>query len=107
MVEEPVTVRRQRYIAGLLIRAITCALFIGVFAVTAFLVAPGARLLFLPASLSLLILIVANYPFWLVGWALEFPLEHFYGHWLVDLYLVSLILHTLGGVDLPCCFGAY
>jgi signal transduction histidine kinase len=107
MVEEPVTVRRQRYIAGLLIRAITCALFIGVFAVTAFLVAPGARLPFLPASLSLLILIVANYPFWLVGRALEFPLEHFYGHWLVDLYLVTLILHTLGGVDLPCGFGAY
>jgi len=107
MLEENLTVRRQRYVAGLLIRVITCAIFIGVFAVTASVVAPSARSPFFPASLSLLILIAVNYPFWLVGKALDFPLEHFYGHWLVDLYLVTLILHTLGGVDLPCGFGAY
>jgi signal transduction histidine kinase len=107
MLEDNLTVRRQRYVAGLLIRVIVCAIFIGVFAVTASVVAPSARAPFVPASLSLLILIAVNYPFWLVGKALDFPLEHFYGHWLVDLYLVTLILHTLGGVDLPCGFGAY
>ena len=107
MVDEDIIVRRQRYIAGLLIRAITCAIFIGVFAVTASIVAPSARAPFWPASMTLLVLILLNYPFWLLGKAFDFPLEHFYFHWFIDLFLVTHILHTLGGVDLPCGFGGY
>lgn len=100
-------IRRQRYVAGLLIRAITCALFIGVFAVIASLVPPTARAPFLPASLILLGLLLINYPLWLIGKAFNFPLEHFYAHWVVDLFLLTLVLHTLGGIELPCGFGGY
>ena len=107
MNDEEVIVRRQRYVAGLLIRVIACAIFIGVFAVTASVVAPGARGPFLPASVTLVVLIVINYPFWLLGKAFNFPLNHFYAHWFVDLFLFTLILHTLGGIDLPCGFGGY
>ena len=82
-------------------------LFIGVFAITASLIPLSSRGPFLPASITLLLLVGINYPFWLFGKAAGFPLEHFYGHWLVDLFMVTLILHTLGGVDLPCGFGAY
>src|SRR3989442_5915228 len=107
MVDEELIVRRQLYITGLLIRAITCVIFIGVFAVTASIVAPSARAPFWPASMTLLVLILLNYPFWLLGKTFDFPLEHFYFHWFIDLFLVTHILHTLGGVDLPCGFGGY
>jgi len=104
---ENITIRRQRYVAGLLIRVVTCVLFIVVFAITASLVPPEARPPFIPASFALVFLIAINYPFWVVGKGRGFPLEDFYAHWIVDLFLVTLILHTLGGVDLPCGFGAY
>jgi signal transduction histidine kinase len=104
---EPLEVRRQRYVAGLLIRAITCALFIGVFGVMAVLMQPEARIHFVYASAVLVGLIVLNYPLWLVGKAFSFPLEHFYAHWIVDLFLITLLVHTLGGIELPCGFGAY
>ena len=68
---------------------------------------PEARPPFLPASLALVFLIAINYPFWVIGARRAFPLEDFYAHWVVDLFLVTLILHTLGGIDLPCGFGAY
>jgi signal transduction histidine kinase len=107
MSDEPFEVRRQRYVAGLLIRVVASVLFIGVFAITASLVPQRARGPFLPASVTLVLLVGLNYPFWLLGKAKDFPLEHFYVHWVVDLFMVTLILHTLGGVDLPCGFGAY
>lgn len=107
MYDEPYSVRRQRYQAGLLIRAATCTIFIGVFVVTASLVAPAARPPFVPASIALLFLTIINYPFWLLGKANEFPLAHFYGHWCVDLFMLTTILHALGGIDLPCGFGGY
>lgn len=105
--DEPISIRRQRYQAGLIIRAATCAIFIGVFGITASLVAPSARHSFVPASIALLFLTLINYPFWLIGKATAFPLTHFYGHWCVDLIMVTTILHALGGVDLPCGFGGY
>ena len=107
MVDENLQLRRQGYIAGLLIRVVTCLLFIGVFAVTASMVAPHARGPFLPACVTLFALILINYPFWLLGKAFDFPLNHFYMHWFIDLFLLTLVLHTLGGVDLPCGFGGY
>jgi signal transduction histidine kinase len=107
MSEEPIEVRRQRYVAGLLIRVIACALFIVVFAIIASLLPPRARPPFIPASITLVVLILINYPLWLIGRAKRFPLEHFYAHWAVDLLMITLILHTLGGIDLPCGFGAY
>jgi signal transduction histidine kinase len=107
MSEEPIEVRRQRYVAGLLIRIITCGLFIIVFTVIASLLPERARPPFLPAGIALVLLILVNYPLWLVGRANDFPLEHFYVHWAVDLLMITLILHTLGGIDLPCGFGAY
>jgi signal transduction histidine kinase len=99
--------RRQRYIVGLLIRVVTCVIFIIVFAVTASLVPPSARRPFVPASLVLGLLILINYPFWLVGKTRQFPIKDFYAHWVIDLFLVTLIVHTLGGVDLPGGFGGY
>lgn len=107
MAEEPIQVRRQRYIAGLSIRAIACALFIAVFGVMVYVLPARSRFPFLPASIVLVVLILINYPLWLIGKAKKFPLEHFYAHWAVDLLMITFILHTLGGIDLPCGFGAY
>ena len=104
---EPLEIRRQRYVAGLLIRFITCALFIVVFGIMAVLMQPESRVQFLYASAVLLGLIILNYPLWLIGKAFSFPLEHFYVHWMIDLFLITLLIQTLGGIELPCGFGAY
>jgi signal transduction histidine kinase len=107
MSDDSLRIRRQGYVAGLIIRAVTCVLFIGVFALTASQVAPSAREPFLPACITLFGLILINYPFWVFGRANGFPLQHFYFHWFIDLFLLTVILHTLGGIDLPCGFGGY
>lgn len=52
-------------------------------------------------------LAIVNYPFWLLGRANDFPLDHFYIHWFLDLSLVTVILHLLGGIELPCGFATY
>src|SRR5438067_64951 len=92
--------RRERYVEGLLIRVIVCICFIFVFVVTAQLVPGGNRNQFAIAVGMLGALAFVNYPFWLLGRRTAFPLSHFYGHWALDLFLVTLVLHTLGGVEL-------
>ena len=99
--------RRDRYVEGLLIRVIVCVCFIVVFALTAELIPGGNRRHFAVAIAMLIALIAVNYPFWLLGKNRQFPLNHFYGHWALDLFLVTLVLHTLGGVELPCGFVGY
>jgi signal transduction histidine kinase len=104
---EDVLNRRQKYVAGLVIRALVCATFILVFALTASLLPAGSRVHFWPASALLFLLFLVNYPFWLAGKAFGFPLGHFYAHWAIDLLLVTIIVHVLGGVELPCGFVGY
>ena len=48
-----------------------------------------------------------NAIYWQLGKANGFPLWHFYGHWLVDLVMISLVIYGLGGLDaLPVDFRA-
>ncbi|MEA2624821.1 MAG: hypothetical protein QOD06_866, partial [Candidatus Binatota bacterium] len=93
--------RRLKYVTGLLIRAVVCAVFGAVFALNAYLAPPDVRPHFLCAILILIGLASLNAPLWLIGKWAAFPLRHFYGHWLVDLLAVTAVLHVLGGVELP------
>ncbi len=107
MYDEPLAIRRERYQAGLLIRVATCLIFVAVFGVIATLVPQQARHSFIAPSIALILLALINYPFWVLGEAKQFPLQHFYAHWVIDLVMLTTILHALGGIDLPCGFGGY
>ncbi|MGI0016015.1 MAG: hypothetical protein ACREBU_21550, partial [Nitrososphaera sp.] len=98
--------RRQRFVDGLTIRVVVCISFIAVFAATAAIYPAQANDFIAPITV-LAVLPFVNYPFWKLGEARGFPLEHFYGHWVVDLFMVTLLLHTLGGIDLPLGSGGY
>lgn len=94
--------RRQKYVSGLLIRVIVCIVFGTVFAINCYLASSDpARLQFAYGIALLVILCALNWPFWLLGKARHFPLTDFYVHWAIDLMGVTILLHLLGGVDLP------
>ncbi len=93
--------RRQKYVSGLIIRLVVCVVFIFVFLATAYLAEPGSERHFTSAIVTLALLAVVNIPLWMIGRRWDFPLSHFYVHWLFDLTAVTIVLHFLGGVELP------
>lgn len=93
--------RRQKYVTGLIIRLAVCVVFIFVFLATAYLAEPGSERHFTSAIVTLAFLAVVNIPLWMIGRRWDFPLSHFYVHWLFDLTAVTIVLHFLGGVELP------
>lgn len=107
MINSALEERRAKFIAGLAIRAIVCVIFIIVCAITASLVSPDSRSHFATAILILAVLAILNWPFWVLGKHSAFSLNQFYAHWAVDLFLVTFVVHMLGGVELPCGFVGY
>ena len=98
--------RRQKFVIGLRFRAIVSLAFalLFVFLSRAGLgPTPPLRVL-----LSLLALLSAlNVLYWSLGARRGFPLRDFYGHWVLDLVLISSILFCLGGISVPYGFLAY
>lgn len=52
-------------------------------------------------------LVFLNVVYWYIGKASGFRIAEFYGHWLVDLVLITVVIHGLGGGLLPYAINAY
>ena len=98
--------RRHKFVDGLRFLAVAAGTFFLVFLFLAKLDwSEGTR--YVPVFPLLAGLIVVNVPFWLMGARRGFPLRHFYVHWILDLALITCVLHILGGVDAPYGFLSY
>lgn len=96
----------MKYVDGLRFRAISAGAFLCLFMVFEFLGVsdPGAFVAIFPVLVGL---VAINVAFWFAGKWSDFSLRHFYAHWVVDLIVISVVLHLLGGVDAPYGFFAY
>lgn len=102
----PLAARRQSFVAGLGIRALAG----GVFAVFFFaLGATGAARsdLMYPAAIVLALLALINIPYWWFAARTGFPTEQFIVHWAVDIVLLTVMIHLIGGIQAPYCALAY
>jgi signal transduction histidine kinase len=98
--------RRQKYVDGLRFRAIVSTAFALMFLFVAKLT--GVPYSILGRLLSLvLVLVVVNPVYWLIGQRNKFSLRYFYLHWAIDIVVIALLLYRLGGIDVPYGFLAY
>jgi signal transduction histidine kinase len=98
--------RRDKFVLGLTFRAIVSCAFAALFLfLTRVAPPPHPPLIVL---LSLLVLLgITNILYWSVAARRGFPLRDFYGHWFVDLLLISAIVFCIGGTRVPYVFLAY
>lgn len=86
--------------AGIKLRFVACGGVAVIVALTAaFSPAPAES--FLPALGLVLWACVANALSWLAARSRGFPLHDFYLHWAGDLIHITILVHFLGGADLP------
>jgi len=92
--------RRRAFADGLFFRVVACAFLEVVILATVF---PSGLSLtrFLPAIVVVAGAAAINGVYWYVGRMRDFPLQHFYFHWLVDLTSISVLIYLLGGLDVP------
>ena len=98
---------RQVFAIGMWFRVVCAAVFI-VFVV--FCQALGITFTSGNVGISYLclgLLVVVNAGYWLVGLNTRFDLRQFYGHWAVDLALISGVLWGLGGAAVVAAIPAY
>jgi signal transduction histidine kinase len=55
----------------------------------------------LASVLILFALVVINIPYWLLGARAGFPKRHLFRHQVVDVVLLTLMIHYLGGIRVP------
>lgn len=96
--------RRQAFVDGLFFRLVACSFLELVLLVTA--VSSGLPLLsFLPGALVIAGACAANVPYWYLGRSRDFPLRDFFLHWTVDLIGISMLIYSMGGLDVA--FGPF
>jgi signal transduction histidine kinase len=98
--------RREKFVVGLRFRAIVSFAFIFLFLFLDKVAPPPHPPLTVILSL-LTILSTTNLFYWSVASRRNFPLRDFYGHWFVDLILISTLLFCVGGTRVPYGFLAY
>lgn len=98
--------RREKFVLGLTFRAIVSFAFAVLFIfLTKAAPAPHPPLIVL---LSLLVILgTTNIFYWAAAVRRSFPLRDFYGHWSIDLLLISSIVFCIGGTRVPYVFLAY
>ncbi len=98
--------RREKFVLGLTFRAIVGCAFAALFIFLAKVTPPPHPPL--TVLLSLLTLLgIANIFYWSAGARRGFPLRDFYGHWSVDLILISAIVFCMGGTRVPYVLLSY
>ena len=105
--QEPVAERRRKYVDGLRFRVLSAGAFILLFAFLEVIPSFAFTGIFPSTAPILVVMVAANFVYWPLGRVSGFDLRLFYLHWFVDLLLISLSLHNLGGVDAPYAFFAY
>ncbi len=96
--------RRQAFVDGLFFRLVACSFLELVLLVTA--IPSGLPLLnFLPGALVVAGACAANIPYWYAGRARGFPVRDFFLHWSVDLIGISMLIYSMGGLDVA--FGPF
>ena len=98
--------RREKFVLGLTFRGIVSCAFAALFLfLTKVAPPPHPPLIVL---LCLLVLLgITNIFYWSAAARRDFPLRDFYGHWFVDLLLISAIVFCIGGTRVPYVFLAY
>lgn len=99
-------IRRQKFIDGLRFRAVAASVFIVAFWLLHRLGYANEDPLERVFAL-LIVLVLINGLYWMLGKAFAYPLSHFFAHWTIDELLISVILVRLGGVEVPYGFLAY
>jgi signal transduction histidine kinase len=98
--------RREKFVLGLTFRAIVSCAFAALFVFLAKAAPPPHPPL--AVLLSLLALLgITNIFYWSAAARRGFPLHDFYGHWSVDLFVISAIVFCIGGTRVPYVFLAY
>jgi signal transduction histidine kinase len=96
--------RRQAFVDGLFFRLVACTFLEVILLVTA--LASGLPLFgFLPGAVVVAFACSANVPYWYFGRLRGFPLNDFFLHWTVDLIGISLLIYSMGGLDVA--FGPF
>ncbi len=96
--------RRQAFVDGLFFRLVACSFLELVLLVTA--IPSGLPLLsFLPGAVVVAGACAANIAYWYVGRMRGFPLRDFFVHWTVDLIGISMLIYSMGGLDVA--FGPF
>ncbi len=92
--------RRRAFVDGLFFRVVAC-FFLEVVVLATALPSGVALVRFMPAMGAVAIAGLVNGLYWQLGKARGFPLTDFYGHWLVDLLMITFVIYALGGLDVP------
>ncbi|HZR82617.1 MAG TPA: HAMP domain-containing sensor histidine kinase [Candidatus Binatia bacterium] len=99
-------VRRRLFVQGLLTRSFLALVFAAVFVAFA---ASGERnrSTMLAGATILATLALANVPYWWIGARRGFPTSDFIAHWAIDIVLLTVMIHFIGGINAPYCGLAY
>jgi signal transduction histidine kinase len=98
--------RRQLYVEGLLVRVvltIAISLLVGSLGFAG-LIPPYAATM---ATAMMLLTLLSNGPYWWLGLRRGFPIGDFVYHRVVDIILITIAIHYLGGIDVPYAVVAY
>jgi signal transduction histidine kinase len=92
--------RRRLFVEGLVFRVALCVafalMFLGLASAGLF---PRGRAVAGTAILA--VLAAMNGVYWSAGRRAGFPTRHFFAHWAVDIGMLTLLVHQVGGIDAP------
>lgn len=92
--------RRRLFAEGLGFRVALCVAFAIMFLGLAWAgIYPRGHALTGTAILAFLA--AMNGVYWLAGRRAGFPTRHFFAHWAVDIAMLTLLIHFVGGIDAP------
>lgn len=92
--------RRRLFVEGLAVRGALGVTFGALFISLAFL--SGIDRASTLASVAILgMLVIINVPYWWLGARSGFPESHLFRHQVVDVVLLTLMIHFLGGIRVP------
>src|SRR5687767_13953661 len=96
----PMLTRRRLLFEGLAVRVALGVIFGGLFFALA-LSSDSNRANTMAAVGILGILVVVNIPYWFVGARAGFPERHQFVHRIIDIVLLTVMIHYLGGILVP------